>query len=84
MKQAEAAIHLRELLMARGFDIPSRPMSLPDGQRWVVFERKGRQVGVDAATGIWQRSSENEGWHCLAAKHSMSGAVMAVDFLTGD
>jgi hypothetical protein len=83
MKQTQAAGHMRELLRGRGIDIPSRRMTIPDGQHWVVFERDKRQVGIDAASGIWLRSSESEDW-CVAMPHTMSGAIMAADFLIGD
>ena len=84
MKQAESASHVRELLIARGHDIPSRPLSLPDGQRWLVFERNGRQVGIDAASGICMRESSRHAWRCVAPLHTMSGALLALDFLTED
>jgi hypothetical protein len=84
MKQAESASHMRELLIARGFDIPSRPLSLTDGQRWLVFERDGRQVGIDAVSGIWLRESAGHTWRCVATLHTMSGALLALDFLTED
>ena len=84
MKQAKGASHIRELLMQRGFDIPSRSMTLDDNQRWTVFERDGRQVGVDPASGIWLRESEGSKWRCVAKSHTMSGVCLAVDFLTRD
>jgi hypothetical protein len=83
-KQAEAAGHIKELLMHRGFDIPSHCMSLPNNQHWMVFEHKGRQIGIDSATGIWLKASSNDDWRCVAAPHSMSGALMAVEFLTAN
>jgi hypothetical protein len=36
-KQAEATAKIRELLLQRGFDIPSRKMTLPDDQQWTVL-----------------------------------------------
>jgi len=83
MKQTKAASHMREILGERGFDIPSRRMTLGDNQQWVVFERGDQQVGIDPASGIWLRESCGE-WRCVAAVYSTSGAFMAVDFLTGD
>lgn len=82
-KQTEAASHIREILITRGFDVPSRHMTLPDNEQWVVLERNERQVGIDAVSGIWLRTSCNE-WRCVATPHTMSGALMAVDFLIGD
>lgn len=84
MKQAKAANHIRELLTERGFDLTSRQMTLASNQCWLVFERSGRQVGVDAASGIWLRESVAESWRCVAMPHSTSGAIMAADFLSKD
>jgi len=83
MKQSKAASHIRESLVERGFDIPSRRMNLGDNQQWVVFERNGWQVGIDRASGIWLREPGGE-WRCVAADYSTSGMCMAVDFLTAD
>jgi hypothetical protein len=83
MKQTKAASHMREILAERGFDIPSRRMTLGDNQQWVLFERGNHQVGIDSATGIWLRESGGE-WRCVGTVYSTSGAFMAVDFLTGD
>jgi hypothetical protein len=84
MKQAQAATHIRELLTIRGFDVPPRRMSLPDNHQWVVLERNKRQVGIDGVSGIWLRESCNDDWRCVAMPHTMSGALMAVDFLIQD
>jgi hypothetical protein len=83
-KQAEAASHIRELLMQRGLDIQSHRMTLPDSQQWIIFERNEHQVGIDAASGIWLRESIQNDWRCVAMPHSMSGALMAVEFLKAD
>jgi hypothetical protein len=53
-------------------------------KHWVVFERNKRQVGIDAASGIWLRNSESEDWRCASMPHTMSGAIMAADFLSED
>ena len=81
MKQSKAASHIRELLMQRGIDIPSQSVTVGDKQ-WAVFERRGRQVGIDPTSGIWVRESVGNQWRCLAKEHSMSGAFLAVEFLT--
>ena len=83
-KQAQAANHIRELLVQRGFNNSSRRMRLSDNQEWIVFERGGRQVGIDMASGIWIKSSQDNDWRCIAMPHSISGALMAVDFLTAN
>ena len=83
MNQARAAGHIRELLLQRGLDIPSRRVRVAD-QEWVIFERNERQLGVDAASGIWLRKSVNEDWRCVAISHTMSGAIIAADFLKED
>ena len=55
-KQAEASSYVRELLLKQGLDIPSRNISLKDDQRWIVFEYKQRQIGIDSASGIWVKT----------------------------
>jgi hypothetical protein len=84
MKQAKAARHIRELLAERGVEVASRRLRLPDGQHWEVFERNGRQMGVDAASGIWLRESTAGEWRCVAMPLSTSGAIMAAEFLSKD
>jgi hypothetical protein len=83
-KQTQAASHIREILITRGFDVPSRRMTLPDNQQWVVLERNERQVAIDGVSGIWLRTSCHDDWRCVAMPHTMSGALMAVDFLIQD
>lgn len=80
MKQATAASHIRELLIQRGVDLPSRSVSVND-QQWTVFERGGKQVGIAPNSGIWLRDSDDSQWRCVANEHSMSGAFLAVEFL---
>lgn len=79
-KQAEAASHIRELLLKQGFDIPSSNISLKDDQRWMIFELNQRQIGIDSASGVWVKSLDSD-WRCLSLPATISGAVMAVDFL---
>ncbi len=75
--QAEAVNHIKKLLRERGLEIPSRS----DGQRRVIFERNGKQLGVDSASGVWVREMEGD-WRCLASPCTVSGAIQAVEFLT--
>ena len=76
IKQSEAVNHIKHLLRERGLNTPSRT----DNQRWVIFEYKGKQLGVDSASGVW--ISEREGdWQCLAMPCTVSGAIQAIDFL---
>lgn len=82
MKQEKAASHVRELLSERGFDISWRRMTLAGNRRWLVFERNGREVGVDAAGGIWVRESAGQEWRLLSNTHTSSGAIMAADYLS--
>lgn len=67
--------------MQRGFDITSDNVTVNDEQ-WTVFEHGRRQVGIDPASGIWLKESGSEPWRCVAKEYSMSGAFLAVDFLT--
>jgi hypothetical protein len=81
-KQTEAASTIRELLRQRGLDIPSRSMTLPDNQRWVVFKHNERQVGIDTAAGVWLQENDRSNWSCISMPCTVSGALQAVDFLT--
>jgi hypothetical protein len=83
-KQAEAAGKIRELLLQRSFDVPSRKMRLPDEQQWIVFQHGERQIGIDTATGVWVRETISASWKCIALPCTISGAVQAVEFLTRD
>ena len=44
IKQTEAVNHIQGLLKERGFNLPSRHLGEP---RWIIFEHRGRQLGVD-------------------------------------
>lgn len=83
-KQSEAASHIRELLLERGFDIPSRKITLEDNQQWTVFERGERQIEIDSASGVWVRASIRDDWKCLSMPCTVSGALKAVEFLIHD
>jgi len=81
-KQTEAAAHIKNLLSNRGLEIRSGKLTLPDGQQWIIFERKGKQIGVDTASGVWVRLSIHADWRCIAMPCTVSGALQAIDFLT--
>jgi hypothetical protein len=81
-RQSEAAVHIRELLRQRGFDIPARPLALDDNRQWLVFERAGRQVGLDTASGVWVKRNKDDSWRCIENTCTVSGALEAVDLLT--
>lgn len=83
MKQSKAASHIQEQLSLKGINIPSQSVSV-NGQQWTVFSRRGRQLGVDRVSGIWLRESANAEWRCVATEHTMSSALMAIDFLARD
>ena len=80
--QAEASLHIQELLRQRGFDIAARAVTLEDNRQWLVFERAGRQVGVDSASGLWVKPSRSDSWRCIERSCTVGGALEAVDFLT--
>jgi len=82
LKQTQAARHIRELLQQRGIDISSQRLTLPNNQWWTIFDYKGRQLGIDTASGIWIRESELADWHCISMPCTVSGALQAVEFLT--
>jgi len=78
--QTEAVSHIRNLLRERSLDLPSRNLALLDNQRWVIWEYKGKQLGVDSASGVWVREREGD-WQCLAMPCTASGAIQAIGFL---
>jgi len=78
--QTEAVSHIRNLLRERSLDLPSRNLALLDNQRWVIWEYKGKQLGVDSASGVWVREREGD-WQCLAMPCTVSGAIQAIGFL---
>ena len=76
MKQAEAAQYIQKYLAERGITInPTKH------NHWLVFEHKGRQIGVDVSSGVWVRASEMETWRCASKPFMVSGALQAVEFL---
>lgn len=80
--QAEASLHIQELLRQRGYDIAARAVALEGNRQWLVFERAGRQVGVDSASGLWVKPARNDTWRCIEMSCTVGGALEAVDFLT--
>ncbi|MGA9771818.1 MAG: hypothetical protein WBV94_22500 [Blastocatellia bacterium] len=82
LEQTKAASHIRDLLHPRKLELPSRKMTLPDNQEWIVFQHKQRQIGIDIASGVWVRESDQDNWKCLAMPCTVSGALQAVEFLT--
>jgi hypothetical protein len=83
-KQSEAVNQIKEFLSKRGLEIASRNLTLEDNQRWVVFEYRSRQVGVDGVSGIWLRESLHHEWRCIAMPCTISGAIQAAEFLSKD
>lgn len=80
-QQSKAANHIRELISKRGFNIPSRILGADEAQ-WVIFEYKGRQIGIDSESGVWIRASELADWRGVSKPCNVSGAIQAVEFLT--
>lgn len=81
-RQNEAVRHIRKLIGERGFTIPSRLLTLPDNQQWIIFEKDGKEIGVDTASGVWIRQSVDDDWQCVCLPCVVSGAIQAVEFLT--
>jgi hypothetical protein len=74
--QTEAVHYITKLIQTRRLDIPSRTEN-----RWVIFEHKNRQIGVDTDSGVWIRESKSNDWRCVCTPCVVSGAIQAVDFL---
>jgi hypothetical protein len=75
--QNEAVNHIKHLLRERGLEITEQK----GNQGRVVFEHKGKQLGVDSSSGVWVRESEGSDWRCLVMPCTVSGAIQAVEFL---
>jgi hypothetical protein len=82
-KQSEATSHIKALLFNRGLDLLPKKLTLPDDQQWIVFEREGKQIGVDTASGVWVRLSIHADWRCIAMPCTVSGVLQAIEFLVG-
>ena len=82
-KQSEAVNHIKELLSKRGFNLARKKLTLPDNQEWVIFELKGKQIGIDTASGVWLRIKDDD-WRCIGMPCTVSCVIQAVDFLTKD
>ena len=60
IKQIDAASHIEKRLRERGLLLVPRSMVLPDRTRWLVFDYRDKQIGVDAASGVWVRVMAGE------------------------
>ncbi len=79
MKQAEAARYIQKYIAERGLTLhPTKH------NHWLIFEHKGKQLGVDLKSGVWIRASEVEDWRCLCMPCSTSGSIQAVEYLVTD
>jgi len=79
--QLEAASYIRVALESRGARIASRSMEGAEGSGWLVFEQRGRSVGIDPEGGVWARASSDTGWRCIEKPCTVGGALLAVEFL---
>ena len=83
-EQAQAARHLRKILLGQGYDITYRTIVLEDNQKWLLFEIGERQIAIDTASGIWGKASSAEIWRCMSKTCTTSGALLAAEVLIGD
>ena len=83
-EQAQAARHLRKILLGQGYDITYRTIVLEDNQKWLLFEIGERQIAIDTASGIWGKASSAEIWRCMSKTCTTSGAFLAAEVLIGD
>jgi hypothetical protein len=81
-KQTEAVNQIKSFLSNAGLNISPRKLTLPDGQQWIIFEREGKQIWIDTASGVWIRVKDND-WRCIGLPCTVSCAIQAVDFLGG-
>lgn len=77
MRQADAARYIQKYIQERGFSIPPSKHN-----HWLIFEREGKQIGIDLSSGVWIRANAMEDWRCVSKPFMVSGALQAVEFLT--
>jgi hypothetical protein len=77
MRQSEAKRYIQKYIEERGLTL-----SPFKHNHWVIFEHKGKQIGVDLSSGVWIRTSAIEDWRCVSKPFMVSGAIQAVEFLT--
>ena len=82
-KQKEATKYIQDLLISRSLAITPGTMTFEDSKEWIVFEYKGREIGIDQVSGVWIRMKDDN-WSCLATPCNVSGALQAAEFLTSD
>ena len=77
MKQQDAAYYIQKYLAERGLTIhPTK------NNRWIVFEHKAKQIGVDLSSGVWIRANAMEDWRRISKPFMVSGVLQAIEFLT--
>jgi hypothetical protein len=79
--QTEAVTHIRGLLKERGYDLVPR---LLRSSSWMIFEHRGRQLGIDPTSAVWVRRCEQSDWRCAASPCTVSGAIQAVEALISE
>ncbi len=82
--QLEVVSLIRGFLIQRELQIPSRSIRVMNEEKWLVFEHGQRSVGVDRESGVWQKDSSETDWRCIEKPCTVSGAIIAADFLTKD
>lgn len=82
--QLEVVSQIRGFLVQRGLQIPSRSIRLMNEENWLVFEHGQRSIGIDRESGVWQKDSSETDWRCIEKPCTISGAIMAAEFLTKD
>jgi hypothetical protein len=82
-RQAQAARHIRNILIGQGFDVMYRAIIVEEDQQWLVFELGERQIAIDADSGIWGKASSGEIWRCISRTCTTSSALIAAEILVG-
>jgi len=82
--QLEAASHIKRFLAGRGLNLPSKNMKAGNSEDWLVFEQGQRRIGIDPEAGVWRKDSPETDWQCIEKPCTVSGALLAADFLSVD
>jgi hypothetical protein len=82
MTQKEAANRIERALFERGQSVEHGIVLIGEDEPWLVIEHSARCVGIDPNSGIWVGKPGSR-WKCIAPSCSVSGALMAVEYLLG-
>ena len=82
-KQAEATKYIKNLLASRNIQIEPGIIVLGEAEECQVFEYRNKCLAVDTKSGLWVGPSGGE-WRQISSSCTVSAALQAIEFITGD